>query len=79
MRDGPVLVFVEVRYRRHAAYGGGAASVDRAKQRRIANTARHYLRAHAGPAPPPCRFDVVSIDAADGAGLSWIRRAFELS
>jgi putative endonuclease len=79
MSDGPVLVFVEVRYRRHPGYGGGAASVDRSKQRRIASTARHYLSAHAGQAPPPCRFDVVSIDATDRAGLRWIRSAFELS
>ena len=79
MQDGPVLVFVEVRFRQHPNYGGAAASVDRTKQRRIANTARHYLRSLGGQAPPPCRFDVVSIDAAGAAGLTWIRRAFELS
>ena len=28
MRDGEAVVFVEVRYRRNAAFGGGAASVD---------------------------------------------------
>ena len=33
MRDGASVVFVEVRYRSHAGYGGGAASVDFAKQR----------------------------------------------
>ena len=28
MRDGTTLVFVEVRYRRNAGYGGGAESID---------------------------------------------------
>ncbi|TQU94207.1 YraN family protein, partial [Xanthomonas perforans] len=35
MRDGPALVFVEVRYRRDDRFGGGAASVDWRKRRKL--------------------------------------------
>jgi putative endonuclease len=72
-RDGPTLVFVEVRLRRSDRHGGAAASVDGAKQRRILHAARVYLAAH-GDAP--CRCDVVLFDALDAARIDWIRDAF---
>ena len=73
MRHGPALVFVEVRRRSRADYGGAAASVDLRKQRRLIAAARHYL-AGLGEEPPPCRFDVVSIE---GAGVpQWLPDAF---
>jgi putative endonuclease len=70
-RDGTV-VFVEVRSRADATFGGALASVTARKQQRLVLAARHYL---AGLARlPPCRFDVV---AFDGAAVQWIRGAFE--
>lgn len=69
-RDG-TLVFVEVRARRSLSHGGAAASVTHGKQRRVIYAAQHYLRRHASP--PPCRFDVVAIDAD---ALEWLRGAF---
>jgi putative endonuclease len=71
MKDGATLVFVEVRSRAHGGFGGAAASITGAKQRRIALAARHYL-AGLGKTPP-CRFDAVLIE--DGR-LEWIRDAF---
>ncbi len=74
-RDGEVLVFVEVRVRSHAAWGGAAASVDRAKRARLLHAARCFLGADAdGLGDVPCRFDVVAID---GARVRWIRDAFD--
>jgi len=70
-RDG-TLVFVEVRRRASRAFGGAAASVGFAKQRRIVFAARHYLMRL--PAPPPCRFDVVSVEAGR---IEWLRAAFD--
>jgi putative endonuclease len=70
-RDG-TLVFVEVRARRDASFGGAAASVGAAKQRRLVFAAMHYLRRFG--APPPCRFDVVAIE---GDALTWLRAAFD--
>ncbi|MFM2330158.1 MAG: hypothetical protein RLZZ494_2261 [Pseudomonadota bacterium] len=71
-RDG-TLVFVEVRARVQAGYGGAAASVNAAKQRRLIWTAQHYLRGV--PCWPPCRFDVVAITAGV---LEWLPAAFEV-
>lgn len=72
-RDG-TLVFAEVRARAGTRHGGAAASVGAAKQRRIVLAAQHYLLRWASP--PPCRFDVVAIDAGR---VEWLRGAFDLS
>ena len=72
MRDGATLVFVEVRKRASRAFGGAAASIGAAKQRRIVFAARHYLMRAASP--PPCRFDVVSVEAG---AVEWLRAAFD--
>ena len=70
-RDG-TLVFVEVKLRSTAGFGGAAASVSISKQRSLVLAARHYLRAW--PSPPPCRFDVVVIE---GDQIQWLRGAFD--
>jgi len=70
-RDG-TLVFVEVRSRAGAGFGGAAGSVWAIKQRRIVFAARHYLMRW--PSPPPCRFDVVTLGPD---GLQWLRAAFD--
>ena len=72
-RDG-TLVFVEVRARSSAGFGGAAASVTASKQRRIVFAAQHYL--HGLRSTPPCRFDVVAIE---GASVEWLRAAFDTS
>ena len=69
-RDG-TLVFVEVRSRAGAAFGGAGASISATKQQRIIFAARHYLLRL--PSPPPCRFDVVLVEAS----IQWIRAAFD--
>ncbi|MCZ2103918.1 MAG: YraN family protein [Comamonadaceae bacterium] len=69
--DG-TLVFVEVRSRAAAGYGGAAGSIGAVKQRRIVFAARHYLMRW--PSPPPCRFDAVLIGAD---GVTWLRAAFD--
>ncbi len=76
MSEGATLVFVEVRFRRSSAFGGPAASVDRAKRRRILSAAQHYLQRHPEAAKRPCRFDVVAICPQDDPPLDWIRGAF---
>ena len=75
MREpGGTLVFVEVRKRASKAFGGAAASVSHFKQRRIIFAARHYLMRL--PQQPPCRFDVVSVEAGK---IEWIKAAFDAS
>ena len=73
----PTLVFVEVRFRKDDAHGGGAASVDRHKQRKLVRAAELFLLAHHRLARMPCRFDVVEADGdPDAPRLHWIRDAF---
>lgn len=73
MRDGASLVFVEVRQRAGARHGGAAASITPAKVRRMVRAAQYYLLRL--PHTPPCRFDVVAIDAGR---LDWLRNAIEV-
>lgn len=70
-RDG-TLVFVEVRLRRNADFGGAAASITASKRRSVVLAAHHYLR-HLRT-PPPCRFDVVAIE---GERIEWLKGAFD--
>ncbi len=72
-RDG-TLVFVEVRLRRSADFGGAAASIGAGKRRSIVFAAQHYLRHLVSP--PPCRFDVVAIE---GERIEWLKGAFDAS
>ncbi|MDD2914189.1 MAG: YraN family protein [Gallionella sp.] len=75
MRDGAALVFVEVRLRRNADFGGAAASIDARKQQRLIRTAQHYLADLAQI--PPCRFDAVLMDDVQGTNVQWLKNAFE--
>ena len=76
--DG-TLVFVEVRARRGQDHGGAAASVGPAKQARIVLAARHYLLRWPGE-PPPCRFDVVTVEGeGKQAQINWLQAAFDAS
>ena len=78
MRDGATVVFVEVRYRATRRFGGGAASVDAGKRRRLVHAARAFLAGHPQMADAPCRFDVVDADGdPDAPTLTWLRAAFD--
>jgi putative endonuclease len=74
MQDQDVLVFVEVRSRRNADFGGAGASINARKQQRIILTAQHYLGSL--KSVPPCRFDAVLFDKA-GRSFEWLKNAFE--
>lgn len=74
-RDAASLVFVEVRYRRSTHFGGGAASIDINKRRKLVRAAQLYLSQHPALANSPCRFDVVEA-SGEPPRLNWIRDAF---
>ncbi len=69
--DG-TLVFVEVRQRASGSHGGAAASISGLKQRRIVFAARFFLARLASV--PPCRFDVVTVQAGE---VEWLKAAFD--
>jgi putative endonuclease len=83
LRDGPTVVFAEVRFRRGAGFGGAAASVDAAKRRKLVRASQAWLKHHREFAQAPCRFDVVAVSPRqatdrDGLHCDWIASAFTL-
>lgn len=75
MRDGEVLVFIEVRFRQSTDHGSGAETVTYQKQRRLRRAALHYLQKHYGNHEPDCRFDVISAHGTPVV-FDWIPNAF---
>jgi putative endonuclease len=76
-RDGPTLVFVEVKTRAGRMFGEAAEAVTFVKQRRMTQLANEYLIRHHMP-DCPCRFDVVSVHVdADAPMVEVIQNAFD--
>ncbi len=74
---GNLLVFVEVRTRATAAFGGPEETVGFAKQRRVVTAARDYLARWRGP-ERGARFDVVAVvDGPRGPQLTHFENAFD--
>lgn len=59
MQDGDTVVFVEVKYRKNSDFGSPFEAVTKAKQRKIINAARAFLKKYRDE--PVCRFDVVAV------------------
>jgi putative endonuclease len=76
--DDHRLLFVEVRARRHAHFGGAAASVDERKRCKLRRCAAHFLQRHPQWRHLPCRFDVIAWQGRrDGAvEARWLQAAF---
>jgi len=81
MLDKKILVFVEVRYRKNNAFGGGLESVTPSKQKRLRRTAELYLQKN--NRYKNARFDVVSMTKNNQTNgdtqqysFDWISNAF---
>jgi putative endonuclease len=71
------LVFVEVRFRRDSSYGTPAETVGVQKQRRLRDSAEHYLQARRLGSKKPARFDIVAIHGPLAqARVEWLQNAF---
>ncbi|MBX9868965.1 MAG: YraN family protein [Burkholderiaceae bacterium] len=68
MQDQASLVFVEVRKRSSAQFGGAIASITASKQKRMVHAAQVYLQNL--KSVPACRFDAVLIQ---GEELTWLK------
>jgi len=77
-RDGPTIVFVEVKTRATAAFGAPGEAVGPHKQHKIWLMASDYLLRR-GWLGRPCRFDVVaiSIDERGRRRVELFRGAFD--
>lgn len=80
MQHPKSLVFVEVRYRKSSYFGGGSASVDARKQRKLIRTALYYLQQQKMN-NAICRFDVISLSTTETGetSIDWIKNAFDAS
>ena len=76
-RDGPTLVFVEVKTRDGDAFGSGGDAITAWKQRRMTAIANDYMMRHRLTGMP-CRFDVVSIRVDAGRpSIEVVQNAFD--
>lgn len=87
-KDKDTLVFVEVKARKRSKFGSSIESVTPSKQRKIINTASHFLQHHPQYASMDCRFDVIGFDVKHQISEShqtnhenypkihWIKNAF---
>lgn len=73
-QEKDTLLFVEVRLRQSTAFGGAAASITAAKQKRLHAAASLYLSERVDQ--PACRFDAILFDALDVRRIKWLRNIF---
>ncbi|HKM15460.1 MAG TPA: YraN family protein [Marinospirillum sp.] len=77
LQDSAQLVFVEVRFRKNQLFGGAAASVNLAKQKKLQKTAYFYM--NRWQQLPACRFDVLAMTFDSNQQIiceNWIKNAF---
>ena len=75
MQEKENLVFIEVRNRTSAHFGGAMASVTYSKKQKIIKSAMYYLMAHQLVDKQPVRFDVVGIEG-EPPTVTWVKNAF---
>lgn len=75
MREGSVLVFIEVRLRSNRDFTSAADSIDQRKQHKLIRAAQFYLQSL--DSHPPCRFDAILFDDTLYQSPNWIRNAID--
>ena len=76
MRDGDILVFIEVKHRTTTRYGHPLETVTYQKQQRLVRAARLYI-ARDGLSSP-CRFDILAITGKPpNLEFEWVKAAFD--
>ena len=75
MQENNIWVFIEVRFRRSAQFGGAILSVTPKKQQRILQAALHWFADNnLSIEQESCRFDIFAIT---GNQVEWIENAIE--
>lgn len=70
VRQGKTLLFVEVKYRKNAAFGGAAYSIGAGKLAKMRRSAELYLQ-QSGQTAAECRLDAVLIEG--NAAPVWLQ------
>ena len=78
MKDGQTLVFIEVKYRKTASFGGPLAAVSASKQQKIKQCAAFFLlQEKLNAYNTDCRFDVVGLlGDIHAPEVTWLKNAF---
>jgi putative endonuclease len=76
MREGTIIVFVEVKQRSSDAFGGALEAVT-AQKTLLRRAALHYLVNELQSDDLPCRFDLLLVHGdAQSNRLEWLQNAF---
>ncbi|GHG04688.1 YraN family protein [Thalassotalea marina] len=77
MKDQDTTVFIEVKFRKNAHFGGAISAVSISKQQKIAKTAAFFLQQQGLNAyNTACRFDIVAIEGESNPEIIWLKNAF---
>lgn len=72
------FIFIEVKYRQQAKFGGAISAVSQQKQEKIQKSARIYLQQQQlNEYNTACRFDVIALDGdLSQPKITWLSNAF---
>lgn len=74
MLDGKVLVFIEVRWRKSASFGGAAASVTPHKLAKLMRACETFLQHEPKWRDVPCRIDVMALEGdLKAPKIDWLK------
>ena len=78
MKDGNTFVFIEVKYRASALFGGAISAISDKKQQKIRKTAAFYLQqCGLNEYNTSCRFDVIALQGnINNLDITWLKNAF---
>lgn len=78
MKDGDIIVFIEVKYRSSTNFGGAISAISSKKQQKIRKTAAFYLQqCSLNEYNTPCRFDVIALQGnINNPEITWLKNAF---
>ncbi|WP_076417249.1 YraN family protein [Colwellia sp. UCD-KL20] len=78
MLDNSMYVFVEVKYRKNAQFGGSLVAVSPSKQQKLRLCAKYYLQQkQLNEYNTPCRFDIVALEGdIKKPNINWLKNAF---
>lgn len=63
VKNGNMILFVEVKYRKNGRFGGAAYSISPSKLLKLQRSVEYYLQQH-GMTNRPCRLDAVLIEGS---------------
>ena len=76
MKDGEIIVFIEVRYRSNTKFLDPVESINKTKVKKIIRTSQHYIQKFEDE-QNLYRFDIIALTGnLDLPDIDWIKNAF---